>query len=109
MPRYPGPGSVGHGYTEECLEEDRLYYSFRLNDELVGISLDTTRRGGHYVGEVSLAQLRWLERELGRHRDTPVLVFSHPTSANTPGRRMTLAGEPGEPGDRNTELLLPAR
>lgn len=84
LPRYTGPGPVGHGYTEECLEEDRLYYSFRISDELVGISLDTTRRGGHYVGEVSPAQLRWLERELGRHRDTPVLVFSHHTSASTP-------------------------
>ncbi|MCK1795823.1 TIGR03767 family metallophosphoesterase [Streptomyces sp. XM4193] len=82
--RYTGAGPRGHGYTEANLAEDRLYYTFRISDDLVGISLDTTRPGGHYTGAVGAAQLRWLERELRAHRDTPALVFSHHTSASTP-------------------------
>ncbi|MBU7598982.1 TIGR03767 family metallophosphoesterase [Streptomyces sp. P38-E01] len=92
--RYTGAGPRGHGYTEANLAEDRLYYSFRISDDLIGISLDTTRPGGHYTGAVGAAQLRWLERELRAHRDTPVLVFSHHTSASTP-----------DGGDQLLELL----
>ncbi|RLL70271.1 TIGR03767 family metallophosphoesterase [Streptomyces sp. Z26] len=83
-PRYTGPGPVGHGYTEANLVEERAYYSFRISDDVVGISLDTTRRGGHYEGRVGPGQLRWLEQELKRHRDDWVLVFSHHTSDSTP-------------------------
>lgn len=83
-PRFTGPGPVGHGYSEANVEEDRLYYSFRISDEVLGISLDTTRRGGHYVGAIGRTQLRWLERTLREHRDDKVLVFSHHTSQSTP-------------------------
>ncbi|MFR9674810.1 TIGR03767 family metallophosphoesterase [Streptomyces sp. TR06-5] len=83
-PRFTGPGPVGHGYTEANAAEDRLYYSFRISDDVIGVSLDTTRRGGHYVGAVGRTQLRWLERTLRRHRDDRVIVFSHHTSQSTP-------------------------
>ncbi|MCT2590486.1 TIGR03767 family metallophosphoesterase [Streptomyces sp. N2-109] len=83
-PRFTGPGPVGHGYTEANLAEDRLYYSFRISDSVFGISLDTTRPGGHYQGALGADQLRWLERELKQHRDDYVLVFSHHTGTSTP-------------------------
>ncbi|WP_461016228.1 TIGR03767 family metallophosphoesterase [Streptomyces daliensis] len=85
-PRYEGAGPVGHGYTKENLEEERMYYAFRVSDDVVGISLDTTRSDGDYRGRVGAAQRRWLERELERHRKegSYVLVFSHHTSATTP-------------------------
>lgn len=76
-PAYKGAGPVGHGYTQANLDEDRLYYSFRIADDVVGISLDTTDRGGDYRGSVGAAQLRWLERTLTAHADETVLVFSH--------------------------------
>ncbi|WP_461027681.1 TIGR03767 family metallophosphoesterase, partial [Streptomyces sparsus] len=83
-PAHEGAGPLGHGYSDANLTEDRLYYSFRISDDVVGISLDTTRRGGHYKGTIGAAQLRWLEGELRRHRDDRVLVFSHHTSSSTP-------------------------
>lgn len=83
-PRFTGPGPAGHGYGEANLAEDRLYYSFRIADGVLGVSLDTTRRGGHYTGSVGRTQLRWLERTLREHRDDRVLVFSHHTSRTTP-------------------------
>lgn len=92
--RYTGAGPVGHGYTEDCLAEDRLYYTFQISEKVVGISLDSTRRDGHYKGSFERTQLRWLERELTRLRDTPVLVFSHHTSGSTI-----------EGGEELTELL----
>lgn len=83
-PRFTGPGPVGHGYTEQNLAEDRRYYSFRISDRVIGVSLDTTRPGGHYAGALGAEQLRWLERLLTRHRDDYTLVFSHHTADSTP-------------------------
>ncbi|WP_410538527.1 TIGR03767 family metallophosphoesterase [Streptomyces sp. KL2] len=76
-PAYTGPGPVGHGYTRAALEEGRLYYSFRVADGVLGVSLDTTNPDGDYRGHIGAAQLRWLDRELTRHGDDRVLVFSH--------------------------------
>ncbi|MEU9114995.1 TIGR03767 family metallophosphoesterase [Streptomyces sp. NPDC048483] len=82
-PARTGPGPHGHGYTAAHLAEDRLYYTFPVSDDVLGISLDTTDPGGHYTGSIGDGQLRWLKRVLkdeekaaGRH----VLVFSHHTS-----------------------------
>ncbi|MCF6526008.1 TIGR03767 family metallophosphoesterase, partial [Streptomyces sp. JJ36] len=91
-PRWTGPGPAGHGYTAANVAEDRLYYTFRVSDDVVGVSLDTTRRGGHYTGAVGAAQLRWLERRLAEHRDEHVLVFSHHTSRTTPDGGAELTG-----------------
>ncbi|MDG9706245.1 TIGR03767 family metallophosphoesterase [Streptomyces sp. DH37] len=76
-PAHTGPGPVGHGYTRSALDEGRLYYSFRIADGVLGISLDTTDPDGDYRGHIGAAQLRWLDRELARHGDDHVLVFSH--------------------------------
>ncbi|MEU4996378.1 TIGR03767 family metallophosphoesterase [Streptomyces sp. NPDC021622] len=84
-PAYKGHGPVGHGYTQENLDAGTQYYSFRISDDVLGISLDTTDPAGHYEGSIGTAQLKWLERELkaiekkdggGSH----VVVFSHHTS-----------------------------
>ncbi|MFC4493321.1 TIGR03767 family metallophosphoesterase [Streptomyces ovatisporus] len=84
--RHAGAGPVGHGYTEACLAEDRLYYTFRVAEGVTGISLDTTRRDGGYPGSVGKEQLRWLAGELREARSAGdyVLLFSHHTSTTTP-------------------------
>ncbi|MFF4606379.1 TIGR03767 family metallophosphoesterase [Streptomyces sp. NPDC001339] len=89
-PAYTGPGPHGHGYTAANLEQNRLYYTFRVSDRVLGISLDTTDPGGHYTGSVGASQLRWLEGVLkGNERGerAHVLVFSHHTSATMTNSR----------------------
>ncbi|MFG2191650.1 TIGR03767 family metallophosphoesterase [Streptomyces sp. NPDC048639] len=95
-PRYKGAGPVGHGYTAADLAADRLYYSFRISDDVIGISLDTTDPGGHYEGSLGTAQLRWLARTLEQHRDHYALIFSHHTSASM----RNLRPDPGRPDEK---------
>ncbi|MEU6080796.1 TIGR03767 family metallophosphoesterase [Streptomyces sp. NPDC047108] len=95
-PRYKGAGPVGHGYTAAALDTGRLYYSFRISDDVIGISLDTTDPGGHYEGSLGTAQLRWLERTLKEHRDDYALIFSHHTSASM----RNLRPDPARPGEK---------
>jgi len=103
-PAYAGAGPAGHGYTADHLDDDRLYYAFPIADGVVGISLDTTYRSGHFQGSVGSAQMAWLERTLRAyssvsydadgHRvrnaaadDALVLVFSHHHSPSMTRRR----------------------
>lgn len=82
-PARTGPGPHGHGYTQAHLDGNRLYYTFKISDDVLGISLDTTDPGGHYTGSVGDAQLRWLEGVLKKNEKGDklhVLVFSHHTS-----------------------------
>ncbi|MBT2527161.1 TIGR03767 family metallophosphoesterase [Streptomyces sp. ISL-99] len=79
-PAYAGAGPAGHGYTRENADTGNLYYSFRVSDGVLGISLDTTDRGGHFAGSIGKAQLDWLTRTLLAHRDDHVIVFSHHNS-----------------------------
>ncbi|WP_081236616.1 TIGR03767 family metallophosphoesterase [Streptomyces viridosporus] len=81
-PAYRGAGPVGHGYTADNLDAGTQYYAFRIADDVVGISLDTTHPGGHYAGSLDTAQLRWLERTLRTHEDSHAIVFSHHTSTS---------------------------
>ncbi|MGW1379401.1 TIGR03767 family metallophosphoesterase [Streptomyces sp. NPDC002446] len=93
-PAFAGAGPVGHGYSENHLDGERMYYSFPIADGVVGISIDTTYRSGHYEGSLGTEQLRWLERTLAAHStrhydadgrvvrntagdDAHLLVFSH--------------------------------
>ncbi|MFD3451043.1 TIGR03767 family metallophosphoesterase [Streptomyces sp. NPDC058691] len=76
-PAHTGAGPVGHGYTRGNLLTERLYYTFRISDDVLGISLDTTDAGGDYRGSLGTAQLQWLERMLTAHLGETVLVFSH--------------------------------
>ncbi len=105
---YTGSGPVGHGYTRDNLDSGRLDYSFRIADGVVGISLDTTDRGGDYRGSVGARQLAWLERALKTHADDTALIFSHhPSWAMT-----NLAPNPARPQEKRhggQELLAVLR
>lgn len=95
-PAYAGAGPAGHGYTQDNLSADRLYYTFRISQDVVGISLDTTDRGGDYRGSLGTAQLKWLERTLAANADATVLVFSHhPSWAMT-----NLLRDPAHPDEK---------
>ncbi|MBO0517382.1 TIGR03767 family metallophosphoesterase, partial [Streptomyces beijiangensis] len=79
-PAHTGHGPAGHGYTAASLADDTLHYTFRISDDVLGISLDTTDRGGHFEGTIGTAQLRWLERTLKSSDDPYVVIFSHHNS-----------------------------
>ncbi|MFD5817886.1 TIGR03767 family metallophosphoesterase [Streptomyces sp. NPDC127038] len=79
-PANTGPGPIGHGYSSANLSAGTQYYTFRIADDVIGVSLDTTDPGGHYEGSIGTAQLRWLEKTLRENADSYVVVFSHHTS-----------------------------
>ncbi|MFC7257668.1 TIGR03767 family metallophosphoesterase [Streptomyces lutosisoli] len=79
-PANTGPGPIGHGYSSANLAAGTQYYTFRIAEDVIGVSLDTTDPGGHYAGSIGTAQLRWLEKTLRENKDSYVIVFSHHTS-----------------------------
>ncbi|MFD8506905.1 TIGR03767 family metallophosphoesterase [Streptomyces sp. NPDC059687] len=79
-PQYTGRGPVGHGYSSANVDAGTQYYSFRIADDVIGISLDTTDAGGHYAGSIGTAQLKWLDKTLQDNKDAHAVVFSHHTS-----------------------------
>ncbi|MFD7706714.1 TIGR03767 family metallophosphoesterase [Streptomyces sp. NPDC059785] len=95
-PAHTGPGPVGHGYSQANLDADTQYYSFRIADGLIGISLDSTDPGGHYEGSLGTAQLTWLEKTLKDNKDAYAVVFSHHTSKTM----RNLRPDPAHPGER---------
>jgi metallophosphoesterase (TIGR03767 family) len=95
-PAYTGPGPVGHGYSGANVEAGTQYYSFRIADDVIGISLDTTDPGGHYEGSIGAGQLTWLHRTLRRNKDAYVVVFSHHTSKTMDNPRP----DPARPNER---------
>jgi metallophosphoesterase (TIGR03767 family) len=96
-PAHQGVGPVGHGYSSANLAAGTQYYTFRIADDVVGISLDTTDPGGHYEGSIGSAQLKWLDRQLRDHKDSYVIVFSHHTSHSMTN---TSHADPARPGER---------
>ncbi|WP_280697426.1 TIGR03767 family metallophosphoesterase [Kitasatospora sp. GP82] len=66
-PAYTGPGPVGHGFTADAVGSGKLYYTFRIANGVLGISLDTTNQAGFADGSLGTAQLRWLEQTLQAH------------------------------------------
>ncbi|PSM43506.1 TIGR03767 family metallophosphoesterase [Streptomyces dioscori] len=97
-PAHAGVGPVGHGYSQANLAAKTQYYTFRIADEVLGVSLDTTDPGGHYEGSVGTTQLRWLERTLkaAEKNKEHVIVFSHHTSKSM----RNLREDPAHPGER---------
>jgi metallophosphoesterase (TIGR03767 family) len=95
-PAYRGVGPVGHGYSTANLAAGTQYYTFRIADDVIGISLDTTDPGGHYEGSIGTAQLRWLDRTLRDNKDSHAVVFSHHTSKTMDNTRP----DPARPGER---------
>ncbi|EGX59323.1 hydrolase [Streptomyces zinciresistens K42] len=95
-PAVQGRGPVGHGYSTANLDAGTQYYSFRIADDVIGVSLDTTDPGGHYEGSLGAAQFAWLDRTLRENKDAYAVVFSHHTS-RTMGN---LRRDPARPGER---------
>ncbi|MFE0676065.1 TIGR03767 family metallophosphoesterase [Streptomyces sp. NPDC058867] len=95
-PAYQGVGPVGHGYSSANLDAGTQYYSFRIADDVIGISLDTTDAGGHYEGSIGSAQLRWLDATLRDNPDSYAVVFSHHTSETMDNTRR----DPARPNER---------
>ena len=122
-PAYAGRGPAGHGFTENNLDGDRMYYAFDVAEGVLGISLDTTYRSGHLQGSLDTDQLRWLERTLTDHSsryydadgravantgadDAHVLVFSHHHSPSMTRRPdATKEDEQRHDGQEVIELL----
>ncbi|MFJ9115623.1 TIGR03767 family metallophosphoesterase [Streptomyces sp. NPDC102394] len=96
-PAHRGLGPVGHGYSSANLAAGTQYYTFRIADDVIGISIDTTDPGGHYEGSIGTAQLNWLDRQLRDNKDSYAIVFSHHTS-----KTMTNTGhaDPSRPNER---------
>ncbi len=91
-----GPGPHGHGFTQDNLADGHLHYAFPLAEGVLGISLDTTNRGGDSPGSVGTAQLRWLDATLTGAAGQHVIVFSHHT-----GRTMNnLRPDPHRPAEK---------
>ncbi|MFF1353834.1 TIGR03767 family metallophosphoesterase [Streptomyces sp. NPDC058297] len=106
-PAHTGPGPHGHGYTQANVDACTQHYAFRVSDDILGISLDTTDPGGHYEGSIGTAQLDWLERTLKEHEKNDgshVLVFSHHTSKTMRNLRQD-PHHPGEARHGGDELL----
>lgn len=103
-PAYTGAGPVGHGYSMAHVEAGTQYYSFRIADDVIGISLDTTDPGGHYAGSVGAAQLRWLDRTLRDNQDAYAVVFSHHTSESMDNAYRDPA-RPDEPRHDGADVL----
>ncbi|MEU6376548.1 TIGR03767 family metallophosphoesterase [Streptomyces sp. NPDC046909] len=95
-PAYRGLGPVGHGYSTANLDAGTQYYSFRVAEDVIGISLDTTDAGGHYEGSVGTAQMKWLDKTLTDNKDSYAVVFSHHTSKSMDNTRP----DPARPGER---------
>ncbi|MFE4916322.1 TIGR03767 family metallophosphoesterase [Streptomyces sp. NPDC056652] len=103
-PERAGAGPAGHGYTAANLDDDTLYYTFPMGENVTGISLDTTDRGGHYTGSLNTAQLDWLKRKLAEHRDGYVVIFSHHNSWTMTNTHPDPA-HPGEARHNGDEVL----
>ncbi|MGW4732448.1 TIGR03767 family metallophosphoesterase [Streptomyces shenzhenensis] len=94
-PAHAGAGPVGHGYSTANVDAGTQYYAFRIADDVIGISLDTTDPGGHYEGSIGTAQLNWLDRTLRDNKDAYAIVFSHHTSTSMDNPRP----DPARPGE----------
>lgn len=88
-----GGQPAGHGYTEDNLDRETLYYTFEPVEGIRCISLDTANRLGEARGSIGRAQFEWLEARLqaahsrwfdrdggevrGGGEDRLVIVFGH--------------------------------
>ncbi|MGW3990869.1 TIGR03767 family metallophosphoesterase [Streptomyces sp. NPDC004830] len=98
-PAHRGAGPAGHGYTAANLDAGTQYYAFRISDDVIGISLDTTDPGGHYEGSIGSAQMRWLDRTLRENEDSYAVIFSHHTSRSMTNTRP----DPARPQERRRD------
>jgi metallophosphoesterase (TIGR03767 family) len=62
---------IGHGFTQRNIDLNVAYYTFKISENITGISLDTCNPSGNLVdinlapnGSIGKIQLAWLEEEL---------------------------------------------
>jgi len=103
-PAHTGPGPIGHGYSQTNVDAGTQYYAFRIADDILGVSLDSTDPGGHYEGSIGTAQLNWLKKTLSENKDSYVIVFSHHTSKTMRNLR-TDPAHPAEKRHGGAELV----
>ena len=96
------PGNIGHGFTKENIENDTVYYTFKLSDKIDGMMLDSCNPSGNLEdasktanGSFGRIQMNWFEKELRKrhssyyndvgqlvktdNKDVLVMVFCHHT------------------------------
>ncbi|WP_026917503.1 TIGR03767 family metallophosphoesterase [Gordonia shandongensis] len=76
-PSITGPGPVGHGFADP---DGPTWYTFQIAPGVLGVSLNTTNSLGIADGSISAKQFDWMKRQITRHRDQLVMIFSHHTS-----------------------------
>ena len=103
----------GHGLADAPQDSQHGragYYGFRVNDEMRGISLDTTSYDGVANGHIPHPQWKWLVKELRRYskytwvkgkrkptgadRNKLIVLFSHHSSATLQNPGTDEAGAP---------------
>jgi metallophosphoesterase (TIGR03767 family) len=104
-PAHRGLGPVGHGYSTANLDAGTQYYTFRISDDVIGISIDTTDPGGHYNGSIGTAQLKWLDQQLRDNKDSHAVVFSHHTSQSMANTAVVDPAHPNERRHNGDELV----
>jgi metallophosphoesterase (TIGR03767 family) len=117
----PVPGPVGHGFTQENLATNTLYYTFELAPGVLGIMLDSNNPFGGADGSLDVAQVEWLQAQLIANTskyyspvgqvietgnpDKLVVIFSHHNSETFDNIIGTTATEPRVVGFQLEQLL----
>jgi len=80
---------VGHGFTQQNVENDIGYYTFDPAPGIHCVVLDTCNTAGGASGNVDDVQFKWLAADLAAHPNAITLVFGHHTisSLNNPKPR----------------------
>ena len=109
------PGPIGHGFSEDNLVNNTLYYTFTMSPEIVGIMLDTVNQSGKDSGSIGTIQADWLESQLQAY-SSQYLDTSHQITTTVNADRMivlfshhnllTLDNDTSLPGDPDPDKVL---
>jgi len=96
------PGPIGHGFTQYNIENNVMYYTFKISDKITGIMLDSCNPNGNLTdpslapnGSFGSIQMAWFQDELRKrhsnyfnsqgqlvctkNKDELIIVFCHHT------------------------------
>jgi len=108
------PGPTGHGFTDQNVQDQTLYYTLDLAPGIVGIVLDTVNPSGGPDGALDSTQFAWLEAQLKEHNsryidgdsvvetgneDKLIVLFSHHNLS-------TMNNDTVQPEDPNPDKVL---
>jgi len=108
------PGPTGHGFTDQNVQDQTLYYTLDLAPGIVGIVLDTVNPSGGPDGALDSTQFAWLEAQLKEHNsryidgdsvvetgneDKLIVLFSHHNLS-------TMNNDAVQPEDPNPDKVL---